>query len=324
MLPAPPLTEITHDSIYHALSQEVAITYERLLQESRSQGLPGEALHTRAREIILELLLQDFTTILAKSHNLPNPLAPPSAPPTIPLFSGDCNTRSHTVSWFLRQVENYVSANGPKAVGLTEDDKRINTAFAHLAKNSRQDRARMWMLSWVGARTGIDMAAGGAACRSFRELTWGEFETAFKEEFDPELEAGGYDGQRAALKRPNKLPELERATHSCGTCALQFDSGNALHRHLRQRKHFKRPAIPTAVPLSQVRPVSHPVSQLESSLVSPGRPLTSPSASVPLLVSQTITPPTSQGGSTQSSHTTVQDIQQQMMAILESFKQPSV
>jgi hypothetical protein len=281
-----PVTEVTRQTIHDALSSQVITTRDRLLHEIQTRGgLSPDLLHARAREIMLEQLLQDFTATLAKAHNIiPSPRPPPRPPqqpwPEITPFSGDHNTRSHTVTWFLRQVETYVSARGPRAIGVSEDDKKLNTVFSHLAKSSRQDRARTWMLSWIGVRTGIDLANRTAPPQSFGSLTWNEFYRAFREEFDPEFRTGHRPGQsqeRAWVAiHKQKEPESavmcrQKVDHSCNVCGEQFSSGNALHKHLRERYHHYKPRNPRAATHS---PPQEPLVP-HASLAPPFRPATS-------------------------------------------------
>ncbi|KAA8908514.1 hypothetical protein FN846DRAFT_889428 [Sphaerosporella brunnea] len=121
-------------------------------------------------------------------------------------FSGDRDTDTAMVDWFLPLVAEYVRLGG--GVGVSQDDRMINTVLENLSREPRRgkDRAYRWAISWIGSRSGLSIYMGVSYAwppnyatgknvykppstvpvHKHYPFSWVEFVDAWMDEFDPE------------------------------------------------------------------------------------------------------------------------------------------
>ncbi|KAF8535928.1 hypothetical protein BDD12DRAFT_891451 [Trichophaea hybrida] len=130
------------------------------------------------------------------------------------LFTGDRDTRSTTVTWFLKLVERVVELD--TCYGVSQVDKLLNTVHSYIWKDPRygKDRAYQWMSSWIGAKCAVTLGVSTYGPM----MSWETFTKTFREEFDPEerecvrreyREQLGQDKERAQRQHM----EQQRRTH---------------------------------------------------------------------------------------------------------------
>jgi hypothetical protein len=148
-------------------------------------------------------------------------------------FSGDRDTKPSTVDWFLQLVAEYVRLGG--GVGVSEDDRLINTVLENLSREPRggKDRAYRWAISWIGSRSGLAIYMAGSYAwvinygtgknvytppstvpmHQHYPFSWIEFVDAFTDEFDPERREASWF-RKNAFDRGRREPSMFRGEES--------------------------------------------------------------------------------------------------------------